>query len=146
MQWFNYIGLIYIVLIMIPNVIFMLKQKSKYQKVYNNKTIETLEQIGRFGCLIFMIFNILYMYYGFWFQNGFLFYLIIGSSLVFLYLISWFLFRSKHLIARSYILSIIPSVLFIFSGIMLINIPLIVFSLIFAFCHITISLKNAYHK
>lgn len=40
-------------------------------------------------------------------------------------------------------LSIIPSAIFLFSGVVLANIPLIVFAVLFAVNHILISYKNA---
>lgn len=55
MEWFNYIGLIFIAAIMLPNVIFAFTNKEGFKNYYNNKIIEALEQIGRFGCFIFMI-------------------------------------------------------------------------------------------
>ena len=50
------------------------------------------------------------------------------------------------MLLRAYLLSIIPSMIFLFSGIMIRNIPLIISSIAFAIAHITISLKNAFIK
>lgn len=146
MGWFNYIGLIFIILIMIPNIIYLFCHQDDFKQKYKNRIVEALEQVGRYGSFFFMIFNIPYTYFSFWFLNGLIVYIIVGASLIFVYLLSWVLFWSRHQIIRAYLLSIIPSALFIFSGIMLLSIPLLIFSLIFAFSHITISLKNAYQS
>ena len=69
MSWFNYIGLIIIAVIMIPNVVFAMTNKDGFENKYKNKSVETLEQIGRFACFILMIFNIPYTYFGFWFMT-----------------------------------------------------------------------------
>ena len=107
------------------------------------KIIEILEQIGRFGCFIFMIVNVPHTSFGFKSDEAFALYLIIDSILVFLYCLIWLICFKKNSIFRSLALSIIPSILFIFSGIISNYILLIVFSLIFAPTHILISYKNA---
>lgn len=146
MKWFNWYGLIFIAVIMIPNVIFAVKCKDDFVNKWNNKTVETLEQIGRFGCFILMIFNVQYTYFGFFFDSGLTVYLIVDSILVFAYCLIWTICFRKNGVFRALALSIIPSVLFLFSGIMICSIPLIVAATIFAPCHILLSYKNAAAK
>lgn len=40
--------------IMLPNVVFMINHKDGFENKYQNKFVETLEQIGRVGCIVFM--------------------------------------------------------------------------------------------
>lgn len=143
MEWFNVFGLIFIIIIMIPNIIFAIKCKDGFQNKWNNKTVETLEQIGRYGCFGLMIINIPKTWFGFWSDEAFAVYLIVDSILVLAYCIIWIICWKKNNIFKALALSIIPSVIFIFSGIMSRSILLIVSALIFAPCHITISYKNA---
>lgn len=143
MNWFNIYGLIFIVIIMIPNIVFALKCKDGFVNKYNNKFVEFSEQIGRFGSFIFMIFNIPKTYFGFYFNNGLILYLIVDSILVALYCLIWAICFKKPSVFRALSLSIIPSILFLYSGVMIRSILLIIFSLIFAPCHILISYKNA---
>ena len=143
MNWFNIYGLIFIVIIMIPNIVFALKCKEGFVNKYNNKFVELFEQIGRFGSFIFMVLNIPKSYFGFYFNNGLILYLIVDSILVTLYCLIWAICFKKPSVFRALLLSIIPSILFIYSGIMIRSILLIIFSLIFASCHILISYKNA---
>ena len=95
MSRFNYIGLIIIAVIMIPNVVFAMTNKDGFENEYKNKSVETLEQIGRFACFILMIFNIPYTYFGFWFAYGKLVYIIINSALVVAYVTGWVVFWNK---------------------------------------------------
>ena len=74
MSWFNYYGLILMAIIMIPNIIYAAKHKNN-ENSYRNKTVEILEQIGRYGCFVLMIFNIPYTYFNFWFDNALTVYL-----------------------------------------------------------------------
>ncbi len=143
MNWFNIYGLIFIVIIMIPNIVFALKCKDGFVNKYNNKFVELFEQIGRFGSFIFMILNIPKTYFGFYFNNGLILYLIVDSILVALYCLIWAICFKKPSVFRALSLSIIPSILFLYSGVMIRSILLIIFSLIFAPCHILISYKNA---
>lgn len=143
MGWFNIYGLIIIALIMIPNIVFAIKIQNGFENLWHNKIVETLEQIGRFGCFGLMIFNIPYTYIGFWFDNALAVYIIVCTVLVTAYCLVWVTFFRKNCLFRAVALSVIPSVLFLFCAVMLLNVPLIIMSLIFAPCHILISVKNA---
>ena len=50
MEWFNVFGLVFIVIIMIPNIVFEVRCKDGFENSWNNKAVETIEQIGRVGC------------------------------------------------------------------------------------------------
>ena len=111
MEWLNVFGLIFIAVIMIPNVVFAIKCKDGFDNKWNNKYVEVTEQVGRLGCFGFMIINIPGTWFGWW---------------------------SDEALA----LSIIPSMLFLFSGIMSRSVLLIIASVFFAPSHIVISYKN----
>ncbi|HBP43719.1 MAG TPA: hypothetical protein DD621_03490 [Clostridiales bacterium] len=143
---FNYIGLIIICLIMIPNIIFAFTNRDGFINIYKNKGVEICEQIGRYGCFIFMIVNIPYTYFNFWFTNAMIVYAIVNTLLVFGYLVIWIACFKKNSVFKSLSLSILPSVMFLFSGVMLASIPLIICALIFAPTHILISYKNSVSK
>ena len=143
MEWFNVFGLVFIAVIMIPNIIFAVKHKDAFENRYHNKTIEIIEQIGRFGCFGFMIFNIPSTWFGWWSDEVFVAYLIVDAVLIVLYLILWIVCWRKNNVFRALALSIIPSVIFLFSGIMCRSLLLIISSLLFAPTHIFISYKNA---
>lgn len=143
MEWFNVFGLVFISAIMIPNIIFALKHKDAFENKYQNKTVECIEQVGRYGCFGFMIFNIPTTCFGWWSDEAFAIYLVADTLLVVLYCTMWIFFWHKNGIVRALVLSIIPSVIFLFSGIMCRSVLLIVSSLLFAPTHILISYKNA---
>ena len=143
MKWFNVFGLVFIAVIMIPNIIFAVKHKDAFENRNQNKTIEIIEQIGRFGCFSFMIFNIPFTWFGWWSEESFSIYLIVDALLIVLYLTLWIVCWRKNNVFRALALSIIPSVIFLFSGIMCRSLLLIISSLLFAPTHIFISYKNA---
>ncbi len=143
MGWFNYIGFAFVVVILIPNVIFAIKCRDGFDNKWSNKFVETMEQIGRFGCFIFMAVNIPGTWFGLWFERLFAVYLIVDIVLAALYCGIWAVCFKKSSVFRALALSIIPSVLFLFSGIMLRSVLLTAAAVIFAPCHIAISYKNA---
>ncbi len=143
MSWFNFIGLIFVIIILIPNIIFAYTNKDGFQNNYNNKIVETFEQIGRFGCFIFMFLTPPFLNLGFKINGAKTAYIITGAILVALYCLGWIVFRKENSVRKSLALSILPSALFLESGILSLNFPLIALALIFAPCHIIISYKNA---
>lgn len=143
MEWFNVFGLTFMVVIMIPNIVFAVRCKEGFENRWNNKAIEIIEQIGRFGCFGFMIFNVPGTWFGWWSDEAFAVYLIVDSLLIALYCVIWVVCRKKNSIFRSLALSIIPSLIFLFSGVISRSILLIITSMLFIPSHIMISYKNA---
>lgn len=143
MGWINIFGLVFMVIIMIPNVIFALKCKDGFGNRWENKTVEVLEQIGRYGCFAFMVINIPKTWFGWASDEAFALYLIVDAVLVTAYCMIWAVCFKKNSVFRALSLSIIPSVIFLFSGIMSRSVLLMISALIFAPCHILISYKNA---
>jgi hypothetical protein len=142
MEWFNIFGLVFMAFIMVPNIIFTMKCQDGFT---NNcgKAVETVEQIGRYGCFGTMIFNIPGTWFGWWSDEAFGVYLAANALLVALYCGIWIIGWKKTSVFRTLALSILPSVVFLFSGIMSRSVLLILSALLFAPAHIYISYRNA---
>lgn len=145
-KYFNIYGLIFVIVILIPNIIFAYSCKDGFENHYENKLVEIMEQIGRFGCFISMFLVIPFLNKGFWFKSGKTIYIALGIGLVTLYCAGWIIFWKEDSIRKSLYLSIVPSLLFIESGVISGNFQLVVFAIIFAPCHILISYMNAILK
>ncbi|MGN1473944.1 MAG: hypothetical protein ACI4WZ_07695 [Eubacteriales bacterium] len=143
MEWFNIFGLIFIVVILIPNIIFAIKCKDGFDIKWKNKYVEVMEQVGRFGCFGFMVINIPGTWFGWWSDEAFALYLIVDGILVTIYCATWIIYFKKSSVFRALALSIIPSILFLFSGIMSRSVLLIIATVLFAPSHILISYRNA---
>lgn len=143
MEWLNVFGLVMVAVIMIPNILFAMKCKDGFVNKWNNKSVETVEQIGRFGCFGFMIINIPGTWFGWWSDEAFAVYLVVDAVLVTLYCVIWAVCFRKSSVFRVLALSIIPSVLFLFSGIMSRSILLTIAALLFAPSYIMLSYQNA---
>lgn len=139
----NIFGLVFIAVIMIPNIIFAIKCKDGFENKWNNKLVEALEQIGRFGCFGFMIIYIPNTWFGWQSDEAFAVYLIADTVLIIAYCVIWAVCFKKNNMFKALSLSIIPSVIFLLSGILSRSVLLIIAAVIFAPCHILISYKNA---
>lgn len=143
MNWINIYGLTFILIIMIPNIIFAEKNKDGFRNLWRNRTIEILEQIGRFGCLAFMVFIIPGCEPGFSSDEAFAVYLITNVILTAAYCLIWIICFKRNSIFRAVALSLIPSLIFLINGVLSHYWPLLIASITFAPCHIVISFKNA---
>ena len=112
MGWINVFGLFFVSIIMIPNIVFAINCKDGFENKWSNKLVEIIEQIGRFGCLGFMMINIPGTWFGWWSDEALAIYLITDTLLVIIYCAIWIVFFRKNSVFRALTLSIIPSVLF----------------------------------
>ena len=128
---------------MVPNIIYVIKCKEGFENKWHNKFVELMEQIGRIGCFGLMIINIPGTWFGWWSDEAFAVYLIVNSVLILFYCVIWIICFRKDTVFRALALSVIPAVIFLFSGIMSRSILLIVAAMLFAPAHILISYKNA---
>lgn len=143
MKVINIYGLLFIAIIMIPNVVFAIKCRDGFSNRKINKYLEVAEQIGRFGCFGFMIFNIPGTCFGWRSDEAFTVYLIANGLLTAAYCLIWIICFNKNSLFKSLALSVIPSVIFLLDGIMTRSVLLILSAVLFAPSHIMISYKNA---
>lgn len=137
--WINVFGTLIVVIMLIPNIIYAIKNKN-IENEYSNKLVIILEQVGRYISMILTILPIGIS--GFKNVGYMLVYLIVNIILLLLYLIIWlFYFKSKTFL-KSMFLAIIPTMIFLICGITLNHYGLILSSIIFGFAHILITYKN----
>ena len=143
MDWLNVFGLMIMAVIMIPNIVFAIKCKDGFENKWKNKIVEAAEQIGRFGCFGFMIVQIPETWFGWWSDEAFALYLTVDVVLVALYCLIWIVWFKKKSVFKALALSILPSALFLFSGVMSRSVLLTLSAIVFAPSHIAVSYKNA---
>lgn len=143
MSWLNVFGIGFLIVILTPNAIFALKCPQGFENQWQNRWLETIEQIGRFGCMAFMALNIPGTWFGWWSDEAFAVYLIADTLLAAAYCLIWILCSRKNTLFRALALSILPSALFLLSGILSRSVLLTLSALLFAPSHILISYKNA---
>ena len=92
MKWLNWYGLLFVAVILVPNIVFAATNADGFVNKFSNKKIEVLEQIGRFSCFAFMFVTIPGLSKGWLFSSAKKAYLIAGAVLVGLYVLGWIAF------------------------------------------------------
>lgn len=126
-------------LIMIPNIIYAakLKQAEKQTKVPCYLTV--CEQTGRYACIVLMWLPLLVRKFGLGSVEEFLIYLIVNGFLLLSYYFFWGLYSRKKTLSKAMSLAIIPTMIFLFSGILLHHWLLSVAAVFFGIAHCTIT-------
>lgn len=126
---------------MIPNIIYGILNKNLENKC-KNKSMNIIEQIGRYGCFFLICFHIGLWEKGFASKNIFLIWGTCVLILLFLYLVSWvsYFIHANRFTALT--LAILPSILFITSGILMRNYLLLICGIIFSIGHVYITDVN----
>jgi len=157
-NWINVFGLIIILLLLLPNIIYAIKYKS--ENLCENRFMNILEQVGRYGSMLFMVVCLKNGGYGFSSVGVFLIYCFGNLLLLISYWIVWGIYfhmsktdstiedliEGKHEVKKIGILkmslAVLPSCLFLLDGITLEYIPLLIFAILFAFGHIYVTYQN----
>ena len=141
MDWLNVFGLILVILLLIPNMVYAIKFKDQ-KNLCTNKFMNILEQIGRYACMFLMVFNIGIAEFGFGSVVAFMIY---GIGNVLLLLSDWvicILYFHKQSFGKQIALAILPTCLFLLSGITMRYCLLILFGLVFGVGHVYVTYKN----
>ena len=137
--WINLFGAGIIVLIMIPNIIYAARQKQDETQIEVPRGLSACEQVGRYGCIILMWLPLLVWKFGFGSVEEFLIHLIGNGALLLCYSLSWMLYSRKKTLSVAMALAIIPTAIFLLSGILLQHWLLVAFAILFGACHCTIT-------
>lgn len=139
--WINGFGAIIIIVMMIPNILFAVKNKDMTNRC-DNRMMNVIEQIGRYACLVLMWLPLLVWKFGF--RSVFeMFAYIIGSGILLtVYLVIWVLYFKKPTMRTAVSLAVIPTIIFLLCGILLRHWLLVAAALLFGVGHIYVTMKN----
>ena len=139
--WINVFGASIVVLMLIPNILYAVKNKGEKNKC-NSVCMNTLEQIGRYSCIILMWLPLGVRKFGFGSVAGMLLYLAGNGILLLAY---WTVFM-RHLkdktAKRALLLAVLPACIFFWSGVLLRHWLLAGAAVLFATGHIYVTMKN----
>lgn len=164
-NWINVFGIISIVFLLIPNIVYAIKHRDE-KNLCENRLMNILEQMGRYGSMLFMVICLKNGGYGFSSVAAFLIYGFGNLLLIASYWIVWGIyFHETKSIAAGEIdgsasafivgnregrrigtlkmaLAVLPACLFLLDGITLGYIPLLISAILFAVGHIYITYQN----
>lgn len=139
--WINLIGGIIVALMLIPNIIFAIKNKGN-QVNKANKFITIIEQIGRYGCMALMVLPLFVWSFGFSPLEFMFVYLGANAILIISYYMCWIAYSKKKQMDTALALAIIPTLIFLISGYLLKHWALVICAVIFGASHIYIAYVN----
>ena len=141
-SWLNVFGLIIMAIMMLPNIVFALKYRDAQNKC-RSRLMNVVEQIGRFSCMLLMVFNIGLADPGFRSFGAFLAYFIGNAALLLAYLAIWLFYFKRPALWNSLALAVLPTLIFLLSGITLSYWPLTAAAVLFGVGHIYVTVQNA---
>jgi len=104
--WINAFGGGIVVLMLIPNIVYAVKNKDE-KNLCTNKLMNIIEQVGRYACIVLMWLPLLVWEFGFNSVNDMLLYVLANSVLVVLY---WLVF-AKYLKEKTKITALVLAVI-----------------------------------
>lgn len=137
--WINIFGAGIVLLVLIPNIIYASKYKRTTLIVEVSNYLSICEQIGRYACIVLMWLPLFVWKFGFGSSGAMLLYLIANGFLVLNYYLFWVIYSRKKTLAKAMALAIIPSVIFLLSGVLLHHWCLVVAAIVFSFAHCRIT-------
>lgn len=139
--WINVFGAATVVIMLIPNIVYALKNKDE-KNLCTNRFMNIIEQIGRYACIVLMWLPLLVWEFGFASVSEMIVYVAGNAALLTAYVVLFAVYMRKKSAALAITLAIIPSVMFIMSGITLRHWLLVGFAAMFAVGHIYVTAKN----
>ena len=137
--WINLFGAGIVLLMMIPNIIYAAGPKQDKTQIKAPHYLSAFEQVGRYGCIILMWLPLLVWKFGFGSVEEFLIYLIGNGVLLLCYYLFWIFYSRKKSLSNAMALAIIPTTIFLLSGMLLRHWLLVVFAILFGASHCTIT-------
>ena len=140
--WINVFGAGYVVLLLIPNIVYALRNRDE-QNLCTNQVMNLLEQIGRYACIVLMWLPLLVWKFGFKSIPEMLLYFGGNGVLLLAYWLVFARYLKKRTAKRAQALAILPACVFLLSGLLLRHWLLAGFALIFGVGHIYVTMQNA---
>ena len=139
--WISVFGAVIVVLMLIPNIVYAVKNKDE-KNFCENRVMNLIEQIGRYACVILMWLPLLVGEFGFPGVHEMMLYMVGNGILLAAYWIVFAVYMRKRSPKLALALAIIPSCIFLLSGILLRHWLLVGFGALFAAGHIYVTIKN----
>ena len=139
--WINAFGAIMVVLLLIPNIVYAVKNKGERNRC-PNLFMNILEQTGRYACIVLMWLPLLVWKFGFTSVFEMLLYIVGNAALLAAYWIVFALYGKRKSPGLAWALAILPVCIFLLSGILLRHWLLVGSAFLFAVGHIYVTAVN----
>ncbi len=140
--WINLFGGVIVLLMLIPNIVYALKNRDE-KNLYANRVMNAMEQVGRYGCIVLMWLPLLVWKFGFGSVPEMLLYFQGNGALLVAYWLVFARYMREKTARRALALAVLPACIFLLSGLLLRHWLLAGFALLFAVGHICVTVKHA---
>ena len=130
------------VLLLIPNIVYAIKNKGE-KNFCANRFMNIVEQVGRYACIVLMWMPLLVWKFGFASVLDMMLYMACNGLLLAAYWIAFAFYMKRRTVRLAIVLAVLPSCIFLLSGILLQHWLLVAFAILFAIGHIYVTYKNA---
>ena len=134
-------GAVIVILLLIPNVIYAIRNKGEKNRCMN-RFMNTIEQIGRYACIILMWLPLFVWKFGFPSVFDMILYLTGNGCLLAAYWIIFAFYLKRKTGKRALALAVLPACIFLLSGLLLHHWLLAASALLFGVGHIYVTQKN----
>ncbi|MBP5617709.1 MAG: hypothetical protein J6X61_00980 [Clostridia bacterium] len=139
--WINAFGAAFVILMLIPNVVYAFKNKGEKNRC-TNRLMNVIEQVGRYACIVLMWLPLLVWEFGFASVAEMMLYVVGNWLLLTAYWIAFAFYMRQKTPGLALTLAILPACIFLGSGILLRHWLLVGFAVLFAVGHIYVTRKN----
>ena len=139
--WINVVGAIIVILMLIPNIIYAIKNKEE-KNLCDDRLMNRIEQAGRYACIILMWLPLFVWEFSFASVAHMIIYLAGNAALLTIYWIIYARYMTRKDPRSAIILAILPTCIFLLSGIILHHWLLVGFAVLFGIGHIFVTQKN----
>ena len=143
--WINVFGAAFVILMLIPNIAYAFKNKGETNHC-SNRFMNIIEQIGRYACIVLMWIPLFVWKFGFLSVLEMALYLAGNAILITVYWFAFAVYMKRKTTVLALVLAVIPSCIFLLSGVLLRHWLLVGFAVMFAVGHIFVTYKNAEYK
>ena len=140
--WINVFGAVIVVLMLIPNIVYAIKNKGE-KNLCANRFMNIVEQVGRYACIALMCLPLLVWKFGFASVLDMMLYMVCNGLLLAAYWITFAFYMKRRSVRLALVLAVLPACIFLLSGILLHHWLLAGFAVVFAIGHIYVTYKNA---
>ena len=136
--WINLFGAGIVILILIPNIVYAVKNKNE-KNPCANRWMNALEQLGRYGCIVLMWLPLLVWKFGFASEAAMLVYLAGNGAMLTAYWILFARYLKQRTAKTAIALAVLPACIFLLSGLTLRHWLLVCFAVLFGVGHIYVT-------
>ena len=140
--WINVFGAVIVVLMLIPNIVYAIKNKGE-KNLCANRFMNIVEQVGRYACIVLMWMPLLVWKFGFASVLDMMLYMACNGLFLVAYWIAFAVYMKQKTVQLALVLAVLPACIFLLSGILLQHWLLAGFAVVFAIGHIYVTYKNA---